>query len=293
MQVKDILQKTTQFFRNKGIETARLDSELLISAVLNWERMKLYLNYEYPLTEDEVSACREFVRRRSQGEPVAYILGKRDFYNHTFFVNSSVLIPRPETEHIVEEATKWIKTSELQAPRLIDFGTGSGCLGLSLLAESSESKLVAVDISKGAIEVAAKNAESLSLSDRVHFIEHDVAELQVDQVSPLLGGLADVIVANPPYIAENDPQVEANVKKFEPATALFSPEQGLQHIKLWAAKAAELLRGGGFIMFEIGHEQGRAARDIFEATGSFTGVQIVKDLSGRERFVRALRSEEN
>lgn len=285
--VKDVLQKTTQFFREKGIETARLDAELLIAAALGWERMKIYLNYDYPLNETELGTCREYVRRRSGGEPVAYILGKKGFYNHDFKVTPAVLIPRPETEQIVEETVAWMRANNAQ--RVVDFGTGSGCLGLSILGEVPEARLVAVDISSAALEIAKENAQVAGLSERAVFVESDVAALEAARLQDLLTGPADAVVANPPYIAENDPEVEAGVRKFEPSTALFSPDEGLAHIRAWCLKAGQILRPGGWVMFEIGHLQGPAAKAIFNESGNFEDVSIEKDLSGRERYIRARR----
>jgi release factor glutamine methyltransferase len=297
--LKDVLQKTTLFFREKGIETARLDAELLIAAALNWERMKIYLNYEYPMNDSELALCREHVRRRASGEPVAYILGKRDFYKHSFKVSNAVLIPRPETEHVVEDAVVWLR-SQLPATgeqpanalplKVVDFGTGSGCIGLSILAEIPECQLVAIDISSGALEIANENAVKIGVSERVHFIEADVGQLEIANVTSALGGLADAVVANPPYISVDDPMIEANVKLFEPTQALFSGEHGLVHLRSWCAKAGDLLRPKGWIMFEIGNQQGAAARQIFEDSCQFRDIEIVKDLSGRERFVRAFRA---
>ena len=286
MQLKDILQKTTQFLRDKGSPSARLDTELLIATALKWERLKLYLNYEYPLTEEELTACRDSVRRRASGEPVAYILGYRDFYNHAFKVNSAVLIPRPETETLVEEGIKFANEQEF-ALRLVDLGTGSGCVGLSVLKEIEEAELLAVDISAEAVAVATENAEALEIADRAKFLVQDAGTLDLDAVKAALGGAADLILANPPYIDHADPLVEKNVRAFEPQQALFSPENGLKHIREWAQVAARIGREGAMVMFEIGHEQGPASIQIFNEVGRFQDVQIMKDLSGRERFVKA------
>lgn len=309
VQIKDVLQKTTLFFKDKGFTSARLDTELLIADALKWERVKLYLNYEYPLSPEELANCREAVRRRATGEPVAYILGRKDFYNHSFVVNSAVLIPRPETEQIVEDSASWLRANaDIHNVRLLDLGTGSGCIGLSLLAELAaistkaavdantdvpinpvplQSRLLGVDISESAVEVAKLNAANLNLSESAKFLCRDVQLLRADEVLNVLGGRADVVVANPPYISPTDPAVENDVRRFEPALALFSDADGLSHIRLWAKQAGDLLRPGGFVMFEIGHEQGAAALEIFSILGFYEDVRIVKDLSGRDRFIRA------
>lgn len=298
MQVKDVIQKTTQFFKDKGFASPRLDTELLIAHALHWERMKLYLNYDYPLSEEELKACRELVRRRSQGEPVAYILGHKDFYNHSFKVTPDVLIPRPETEMIVEETLKWVKSLQDKTDfRFIDFGTGSGCIGLSILSEllsedisvTMASTLLAVDASEGAIAVASENARALEIDDRAQFLVRDIAELSTGDVMNALGGLADAVVANPPYIAIDDPLVEENVKRFEPSSALFSGEDGIHHIRVWAMKAAELTSPDALVIFEIGASQGSAAREIFQSLKHFRNIEIIRDLSGKDRFVRCYR----
>jgi release factor glutamine methyltransferase len=291
MQVKEVILKTTQFFRDKGFESPRLDCELLMAKALKWERMKLYLNYEYPLSEAELSSCRELVRRRGQGEPVAYILGSKDFYNHSFRVSPAVLIPRPETEMIVERCAEWLKKqTDLEAPRIVDFGTGSGCIGLSVLAEAPTAQFLGVDISAEAIQVAEENASVLGFSNRAKFLCQSVSDLTSQIVGNALGGLADAIVANPPYIAVDSADVQTMVKKFEPQSALFSEESGLGHIRAWASKAGELSRAGAFVMFEIGYDQGAMASKIFSDCGLFKDIKIEKDLSGHDRFIRALRA---
>lgn len=291
MLVKDVVQKTTDFFKEKGFESPRLDTELLIASALNWDRVKIYLNYDYPLNEQELSKCRELVRRRAGGEPVAYILGKKDFYKHSFHVSNAVLIPRPETEEMVETVLELVnKELPEQEIRIVDLGTGSGCIGLSLLAELPLARLCGVDVSPAALEVAKLNSETLGLSDRTSLIEADAGVVAAELVRDSLGGWADVVVANPPYIAKNDPQVSESVKKFEPAGALFSDEDGLSHIRFWAKKAAEITRPRAVVIFEIGHEQGEKARELFHRLNVFDSIVIQKDLSGKDRFIRCRRS---
>ena len=289
MQVKEILQKTTDFFRNKGFESPRLETELLISSALRWERMRLYLNHEYPLTEPEVVACREFVKRRATGEPVAYIIGSKGFYKHSFKVTPAVLIPRPETETMVDEAIMWAQKHAPEA-RVADLGTGSGCIGISLLAAIPEAKLFAVDISEDALKVAELNAGEIGVLDRATYLAKDAALVQASDLKMTIGGLADLVLANPPYIAEDDPDVQDSVRKFEPMLALFADDNGFAHIKSWCMTAARIARPGAFVMFEIGHEQGARAAKIFEATGEYENISIVKDLAGLERFIRATRA---
>lgn len=289
MQLKEVLQKTTAFFKEKGIASARLDTELLLARALNWDRIKLYMNYDYPLSAQELDACRALVRRRAQGEPVAYILGSRDFYKSTFHVEPGVLIPRPETESIVEEAVAWVRAQNLSAPAVIDFGCGSGCIGLSILKELPNARLLACDISDKAIEVSARNAEQLGVNERVQFRLGDVATLTQDEVLATFGKVADVIVANPPYIASADTAVEPGVRKFEPQEALFSGDNGLAHIRAWAHAAEIALRPGGFVMFEIGSDQGKSGEDAFACLPAFENIRVIKDLAQHDRFIRCTK----
>jgi release factor glutamine methyltransferase len=287
MLLKEVLQKTTAFFTEKGFSSPRLDAELLLSHALNWERIKLYTHYDYPMSEKELSASRELVKRRATGEPIAYILGARDFYKAKFIVAPGVLIPRPETELLVEATVEWIRTNEIKFPHVVDLGTGSGCIGLSILYDLPDANLIAVDVSDAALAIAGQNADAQGLSERVKFRKANASDLDAQEVEKSFGSPIDVVVANPPYIAPDDNEVEANVKKFEPAEALFSTGDGLEHIRDWAKKAGELLRPGGFVMFEIGCDQGPAARDIFSNLQCFDRIEVIKDLSKLDRFVRA------
>ncbi len=286
MLLKEVLQKTTAFFNEKGLSSPRLDAELLLAHALNWERIKLYTHYDYPMSDSDLTTSRELVKRRAQGEPIAYILGSRDFYKAKFIVAPGVLIPRPETELLVEEAVLWIKKSNLESPRIVDLGSGSGCIGFSVLHDVPGATLLSVDISETAVAIAKKNADALGLADRVRFLRSSVDDLNQALVEQKLEGFVDAVLANPPYIAPDDTQVEANVKKYEPAEALFSTGDGLNHIRSWAKKASEIIRPGGFVMFEIGCDQGPEARDIFLKLECFDKIEVIKDLSKLDRFVR-------
>jgi release factor glutamine methyltransferase len=286
MLLKEVLQKTTAFFTEKGFSSPRLDAELLLAHALKWDRIKLYTHYDYPMSEAELTSSRELVKRRAQGEPIAYILGSRDFYKAKFFVAPGVLIPRPETESLVEETVSWIKKNNLENPRIVDFGSGSGCIGLSILHDVPGANLLAVDISETAIAIAQKNAEAQGFTERAQFWRSSVDDLDQSVVEEKLEGFVDAVVANPPYISPDDQEVEANVKKYEPAEALFSTGDGLNHIRSWAKKAGDIVRSGGFVMFEIGCDQGPEARDIFEKLQCFDKIEVIKDLSKLDRFVR-------
>lgn len=291
MKLKEILDKTTQFFKDKNIDSPRLDAELLLAHGLKLERMQLYLKFDQPMGEAELTTCRELVRRRVQGEPVAYILGSKYFYGYNFIVNSAVLIPRPETEHIVEAALTWAQDKDM-AFTIVDLGSGSGCIGQTLLKKLPNAKLVAVDASDKALEVAKANAEALGVADRVQFVNADAAN--VDQVLATVKdftGTAEIhiLVSNPPYIASDDKDVEENVKKFEPEIALFAPENGLKFLRDWSQKYVPFLSDKAIVLMEMGMTQGPVMKAHFDGLGVFNKVDVIKDLASLDRVIRGIK----
>lgn len=291
MKLKEVLDKTVIFFKDKKIETPRLDAELLFAHFLRVERIQLYVRFDQPLSEQELAGLRELVRRRASGEPVAYILGYRDFYNLRFEVSPAVLIPRPETEHIIEEALEWAK-NQTEAIGILDLGTGTGCVGLTLLVNIPNAKLVSVDLSEQAIMVAKKNAENLGVSDRVQFLNLDAGNfLDVMSVYKSFLGkdLIDLFVSNPPYIAEGDTGVEAAVNKFEPHAALYAKDEGLALLKSWSEGYSPYLSNNSLVLMEMGFTQGPAMRSHFENLKTFNEINVVKDLDGRDRVIRGVK----
>lgn len=177
MLLKEVLTKSIQFFKDKKIESARLDAELLISHALKIDRISLYVKYEQPLNEAEVQICREYVRRRSLGESVAYIIEEKGFFGEVFKVLPGVLVPRPETEHLVEEVLKFIEKNKIENPRILDLGAGSGCIGLSILKQVPSATLVSVDVSEIAIQNIKLNLDKLNLQDRAVVVETSVENI--------------------------------------------------------------------------------------------------------------------
>ncbi|MEK2689491.1 peptide chain release factor N(5)-glutamine methyltransferase [Bdellovibrio sp. GT3] len=291
MKLKEVLDKTTAFFKDKKIETPRLDAELLFAHSLKLERIQLYLKFDQPLSEAELSGLRELVRRRGQGEPVAYILGYRDFYKSRFEVSPATLIPRPETEQIVEEVLAWAKDKE-KPYTIVDLGTGTGCLGLSILKELPNAKLVSVDMSAEAIEVAKRNAANLGLADRVKFVNIDAAnvDLVMESCRNFMGqNTIDILVSNPPYIAKDDPAVQENVRKFEPSAALFAEENGLALLKSWTKAYAPFLSSESVTMMEMGMSQGSVMQGCYTDLDIFKNVRVLKDLSGLDRVITGVK----
>lgn len=288
MKLKEILDKTTSYFKDKKIETARLDAELLLSHGLKLERIQLYLRFDQPLKEDEISLLRELVRRRAQGEPVAYILGYRDFYRSRFKVNPKTLIPRPETEHLVEAALDWASENKDHPFAILDLGTGSGCLGLSVLKELPNARLVSVDISADALLVAKENASDLGVSERVLFLNLDASKSQevFKAVQDYTGQRQiDIFLSNPPYIAKSDARVEENVKKFEPNQALYAEDEGLKFLKVWSQDYGPFLNSSAILLMEMGMDQGQAMKEHLGSLKIFDEISVIRDLSGHDRVI--------
>ena len=286
MKLGQVLEKTIQFFKDKGFQSARLDSELILSAALGVERIQLYLKFDQPLKEDELQKCRDLVKRRSTGEPVAYILGQKEFYGNAFHVSAGVLVPRPETELVVDYALTWMQSKGFSRCRILDLGSGSGCIGLSILLRSENSELVSTDLSEIAIESTTKNASFHKMEGRTRVVQVDLSnKAAVDQK---IQGKFDVIVANPPYIDRNDSLIEENVKKFEPESALFSGENGFEDIRKWTENTKALLKVPGIFLMEVGWDQGEKTKNLFLSLGIFSDVEVIKDLSGKDRVIRGV-----
>ncbi|MDE0118386.1 MAG: peptide chain release factor N(5)-glutamine methyltransferase [Bdellovibrionales bacterium] len=232
----------------------RLDIELLLSKILCCDRAYLYIHWDQELKKKQVKQFQTLYHLRKTGMPLAYILGQKEFYGYEFTLQPGVFIPRPETETLVSAVvSQWNSQETL---KIIDFGCGSGCIGLSLLACFPRAFLIAIDINKKAIQVGEINARKLGVANRVTFLNRDIRSLQKKDIEPFLGKKGvDIIVTNPPYIAFNDGRVEEEVVSFEPPEALFSDENGLYHIRTWSNIAARLLKPTGAYLFEIGKAQ--------------------------------------
>jgi release factor glutamine methyltransferase len=281
--LSDVLQKTITFFKEKKLDSPRLDAELIFAHVLGVERIQLYAQFNKPLGDVELEKCRDAVRRRAKGEPVAYIVGHKWFYQTEFIVDANVLIPRPETEMIVEEVLKFVEKNKILKPRILDLGAGTGCIGFSIASELNkknvEATVVSVEKSVGAFRVLEKNKEHLKLRDQVQLINSDTMTISLEQL-----GLFDVIVANPPYIDRDDTDVAPDVISFEPHQALFAEQQGFQDIFNWSQYVFPSLKTDGLMIFEMGCTQGHKSLEHFRKLG-FKNALVMKDLAQLDRFV--------
>ncbi len=267
------LRWTTNFFDEKGIDNPRLDAELLLAHCLDLDRVGLYLNYDRPLTAVELDTIRPLVKRRGQREPLQYLLGSTEFWSLKFKVTPDVLIPRADTEILIEEAL----SHAAAAGSLLDVGTGSGAIVISLATELSDWTLTGLDISPQALRVARDNVASHQLEQRVKLVEGDLAELPQQQY--------DLIVSNPPYIARSEwDELMPEVRCFEPELALLAESDGLICYQQLAAQAAQHLSPDGWLLVEIGCRQATAVQDLFSAAG-LTNLFVRDDYSGQPRVV--------
>ncbi len=282
VKLLDYLKLATDHFAAKGIDSARLDAELLLCHATGLDRVELYTNYDRPLTADEVDRYRELVRRRARREPVAYITGKREFWSLEFIVDRRVLIPRPETETLVEAALDAARASG--ARRILDVGTGCGAVAVALAVELPGAEIVATDVSEAVLEVAPANAERHGVSDRIEFRCGSLLE-------PLAAGERfDLIVSNPPYCREDEIEgLEPEVRAWEPSRALVSGSDGLWHSERLIAAAPAHLEEEGRLMIEVG-TQADGVREL-AVRGGWRDVRVYRDLAGRDRVVAAVRPQ--
>lgn len=283
--ITDLLGKSASWLKEKGSTSPRLDAELLLAEVLGMNRVELYVNFEQPLTPVEVDRYRELIRRRGDGEPVAYILGRGFFRNHELRVDSSVLIPRPETEHVVDAALDFMMEGEWPSPpAVLDIGTGSGAIAISLAAGFPEAAITATDASAEALELARQNAGFAGVAPRISFVRSDL----FDDLDPVF--TFDLIVSNPPYISRDEwAALPRDVRDFEPREALYGGEDGLDFYRVLAEQAPQFLKPRGGLVLEIGANQGKAVTELLLATGNFRSVGLLKDYAGLDRVVAAQR----
>ncbi|MGM9581829.1 MAG: peptide chain release factor N(5)-glutamine methyltransferase [Anaerovibrio sp.] len=281
-----ILKWTEGYFQKAGLDSPRLDAEVLLSYVLKKERIFLYVHFDQPMEEAELAAYKGCIKRRVQHQPVAYITGHKEFMGLEFKVTPATLIPRPDTEILVEAVLQRLKAGKDAENSLIaDIGTGSGAICLSLLNYLPKLQAVTVDISPEALAVAEENAEVLGLSERIEFLQGDMLEPLKAQGERFSGRLS-AIVSNPPYIPRGDiAGLEPDVRAFEPMGALDGGEDGLDFYRRLLADGAELLQADGFLAMEAGIHQAQQLKAMAEGSLQWGRCEIIRDLAGIERVV--------
>jgi len=285
--IADLLSKSTGWLKERGSTTPRLDAELLLAEVLDFNRVDLYVHFDQPLTPGEVDRLRELIRRRGEGEPIAYILGRAFFRNLNLKVNRSVLIPRPETEHLVETAVDFLMEGDWpRPPAVLDLGTGSGAIAIAITAAFPDAEITASDASGEALELAEENARGAGVGSRLRFIQSNLFE----GLDPL--ETYDLIVSNPPYVSEEEwVALPRDVRDFEPREALYGGSDGLDFYRVLADQAPQFLKPGGELILEIGATQGQAVLELLQASGNFKSALVTPDLAGLDRVVSAQRSQ--
>ena len=275
-----ILKWTEQYFKDKGIESPRLDAEVLLAHVLEKQRIYLYVHFDEPLQPGELAAYREMIKKRVLRVPVAQILGEKEFMGLTFKVTADTLVPRPDTEILVQAAVDRLRAMAGEEPlRFADIGTGSGAICLSVLHYLSDTVADTVDISPAACAVAEENAASLGLADRITFHTGDLLQ-------PLSGISFAAILSNPPYIPEADIATLApEVRLKEPHTALSGGQDGLDFYRRLAKEAPAMLVPGGFTAFEVGIHQAGDVADLLKANPLIDRTEILPDYAGIDRVV--------
>jgi release factor glutamine methyltransferase len=273
--IRKVLGWTTQHFEKRQVESPRLTAEVLLSHVLQMGRVRLYVDLDRPLSKDELAAYRALIERRISGEPTQYLTGVREFYNRPFKVDARVLIPRPETELLVEAALHRLPKD---APgRALDVCTGSGCIAISLAAERPQATVYATDLSPDACTLAKENAQALGVAERVHILQGNLfAPLPPD-------ARFDVVVSNPPYIASAEIDTLSAEVRREPRMALDGGKDGLALIRRVAEGARRHLVPGGLLAMEIGETQGAALLEVLRTAG-YEDVRVEKDLERRDRM---------
>ena len=289
MTVLEILNGSTDYLKKHQIENPRLNAELLVAHSMDLSREALYIHLHRQLLKEEKEKLESLMKRRISGEPLQYIIGHQEFWSIDFKVDPRVLIPRPETELLVEQSLLiLLKTLSKKRPSVLEIGTGSGAIAIALAKEERDLFLMATDISREALVLAKENAKSAGLSDQIKFINGDL-------FSPfrLFKGREpfDMILSNPPYIpCPEIPKLAREVRDYEPIIALHGGEDGLEFYRNITSQAPFYLQQGGWLLLEVGQDQGNKVSEMIEKGGCFKGVELIQDLSGIQRVVKAQKS---
>lgn len=280
LTILEIINKTTNFFKQKNIDDPRLSTERLLSALLNIDRVQLYLQYDRLLTKKETELFRDYIRRRAQNEPLQYIIGETEFMGLRLQVNPDVLIPRPETEILAEKILSLRESQSLQNPTIWDIGTGSGCIAVSLAYFWPECKILASDVSKPSLQVAEQNAVLNGVNDKIRFIQHDILNDPVESFNQ-----SDIIVSNPPYISLDEySNLGDEVRLFEPKIALTDNAEGLTFYE----KIFSLIENKHRCKFIFVELSGTQTEKIIQCAQKFTGIDlnVFADLNNISRILQ-------
>lgn len=281
--VQRILDWTTAHLRKHGSESPRLEAEILLAHARGCRRIELYTRFDEALSDAERATMRDLVQRRTKHEPVAYLVGQREFFGLPFRVTKDVLIPRPDTETLVMEALDALKP--LDRPRALDLCTGSGCVGVAIAKTRKECAVTAIDLSEAALAIARENAERNGVAAQLTFLQGDLF-LPLESTAQF-----DVIASNPPYVRDDEMEtLPPDVRLHEPRLALAAGKDGLDVLRRIVAEAPRFLAAGGRLLMELAPEQGEAVKGLLESQGEYEEVRLVKDLSRQVRVASARKA---
>ena len=279
MNYQSILNKYSNILKYKNFNSSKLDCEILLSHALKVQREELLINLNKKINQHQYKNFKYLFKKRYYKEPIAYITKQKEFWKSNFYINNSVLIPRPETELIVEEVLNLLKTKSIY--NMLDVGTGSGCILISLLKELKKAKGIGLDVSKKALKVAKINAKMQQLGNRIKFVHSDVDKFFSNKY--------DLIVSNPPYIKKCEiKNLDEDVKKYEPVIALDGGSDGLSGIEKVINNGTRLLKKNGILILEIAHNQSNKVKSML-IKNNFKNIKISKDLSGKNRCIVSLK----
>ncbi len=275
MNIGNAIDGASKILKKNNIKSAKLDSEILMSAVINKDRKFIILNLDQKIEKNSFNHFKSLIKKRSYGKPIAYIIGKKSFWKYEFEIDENVLVPRPDTELIVDEVLKFSKNKNKL--NILDIGTGSGCILLSILDEKKDFHGIGIDISKKCLDLSKKNALGIEVCNRVKFIKSDVDNFNY--------GKYDLIISNPPYIKKvNLKYLEKDIVNFEPKLALDGGIDGLSEIRKVIKKSSELIKIGGKFFLEIGFDQHNKVKQILKNKGFYIN-KILKDYGQNNRCI--------
>ncbi len=284
--IKDLLKVTADYLKEKEIDSPRLTAEILLSHQLNTDRVNLYLNFDQPLTEKEISGYRSLIKRRLRHEPIQYITGSQEFWSLDFMVDPQVIIPRPESELLVEQTINRVGASfapQNQSPKILDLGTGSGALAISVAKEVPQARFWATDLSAAALSLARSNAEKHGVSERIQFMRGDLWDPIIN-----LDITFDIIISNPPYItSEEYNDLAPEVRDYEPRLALDGHEGGMYFIEKIIHGGLDYLSPGGWLIMEMSPDQTEKALVLVEQIKGYGEKTRIKDYSHIYRVIMA------
>ena len=279
-RIIDVINWGVDYFENKSLENPRLEIEIFLQHILDCKKIDLYINFENEVSLHDLNILKGYIKRRLENEPSQYIVGKSNFYGRNFYVDNNVLIPRPETEILINACIEFLSMKD--NPEIIDIGTGSGCIGITLAKEIPSSNVIAIDCSEKALAVAEKNAKNIGIKN-IDFVKSDFLKQTIDL-------RADLLVSNPPYIPKEDiSNLMADVKEHEPSKALTDNLDGLEFYRVFSKKFDLMIKIDGALIVEVGKDKHPLkAKKIFEKSGP-VNVEMINDYNGDIRVLKVMK----